>query len=687
MPMSFEPTPESCLSRAWLEQLVLRSHTFDAEERVGEVFDQLQEFADGFYGIVTGGAYLGLISRMHVGLLLSGRFGYALYTKHAIREHLLEDTVIVRPGDPLLNVLDRALGRTGPAFHHDLAVVDEDGGFLGVLPMPTLLRLQNELIAEQARRTEEDRHILESRELQLFRSQARLRQSEGRFGIIFEHSPLGFALLTTAGEVQACNRRFGEMLGITRKGELPDLNEYLRPADQANLATILRGFENNLEGESPHTREWRLEALGSDPRLLRCDFHWIQETGQVSLCAQDVTAQRRLEQRLQQKEKSALLDTLAGGIAHELNNKLLPVLGYAEMLQLRARDNAELSGWCDVIRQSTVEAAELTGQLLQLSRPPALEPRSCDFVTILQAAMSMLRFRLRDAGCEPVVDFPSSPVPLRADPAQLKQVVVNLCFNAIDSMAGRPQPKLHLSLLHEEEGICLRVQDSGTGIPEENLARIFDPFFTTKGVQQGTGLGLSVCFSIVQQHGGVIEVESTGPEGTTFALWLPLSTEEPASADPVPAGALVAPVGRQSLVLVVDDEPVITSLVHEALRSRLECRVVRAGSTEEALEFLESFSFQLVISDIRLPGRNGLSLYEECCQRWPDTARRFLFITGDPGSRELHTALERTGCPVLRKPFGMDALTAQAAALLPKDGERRSPRPRPVIAPDHASAL
>jgi two-component system NtrC family sensor kinase len=227
------------------------------------------------------------------------------------------------------------------------------------------------------------------------------------------------------------------------------------------------------------------------------------------------------------------------------------------------------------------------------------------------------------------------------------------------------------------------VQDSGSGIPEENLARIFDPFFTTKGVQQGTGLGLSVCFSIVQQHGGVIEVESSGPEGTTFALWLPLSTEEPDTTDPVPAGALVAPVGRQSLVLVVDDEPFITSLVHEALRSRLECRVVRAGSTEEALEFLESFEFQLVISDIRLPGRNGLSLYEECCQRWPAVARRFLFITGDPGSRELHTALERTGCPVLRKPFGMDALTAQAAELLPKDGEHRSSRPRHSVPPDH----
>ncbi|EDY18522.1 PAS/PAC sensor hybrid histidine kinase [Chthoniobacter flavus Ellin428] len=665
--MIFQPTSESCLTLDWLEELMVESRTFGAEELVGAVFDKLQECADGFFGIVYRGGYVGLISKAQIAMLLSGRFGYALYAKHTIREHLLLDTVVVRPGEPLLAVLDRALSRTGQPFHDDLAVVDSSGGFLGVLPMPTLLRLQNELIAEQTRRSEENRHALESRELQLFRSQERLRQSEGRFGILFEHSPLGFALLTTDGRVEAHNRRFAEMLGVARQGALPVLSEFLRPQDQAGLAAILRGFETNLEGEPPSTREWRLESLGNEPRLVRCDFHWIQETGQVCLCVQDVTAQRRLEQRLQQKEKSVLLDTLAGGIAHELNNKLLPVLGYAEMLQLRARDNMELSGWCDVIRQSTVEAAELTGQLLQLSRPPALEPRACDLVAIVHAAMNMLRFRLRELSCEPVLDLPARLVPLHADPAQLKQVIVNLCFNAIDAMSGGDRPRLHLSLLDEDDGVCLRVQDAGSGIPEECLPRIFDPFFTTKGVQQGTGLGLSVCFSIIQQHGGTIEVESTGPEGTTFAIWLPLAAESLADAGEASAETPVASVDRESVVLVVDDEPFITSLVHETLRSHLECRVVRAGSTEEALQFLETMSFQLIISDVRLPGRNGLSLFEECRERWPQLAAHFFFITGDAGSRELNTSLERTGCPVLRKPFSIDALAAQAAALLPKE--------------------
>jgi signal transduction histidine kinase/ActR/RegA family two-component response regulator len=672
--MFFQPTPESCLTLPWLQELMVPSRTFAAEELVGVVFDKLQSCGDGYFGIVDGKRYVGVISKAQIAMLLSGRFGYALYARHDIRTHLLEDTVVVRPGEMLLEVLDRALSRTGQAFHDDLAVVDETGGFLGVLPMPALLRLQNELIAEQTRRTEEHRHELESRELQLFRSQERLRQSEGRFGILFEHSPLGFALLSTAGRVEACNRRFAEMLGVARQEGLPILSEYLRPQDQASLTSILHGFEVNLEGEPPSTREWRLESLGAEPRLLRCDFHWIQETGQVCLCVQDVTAQRRLEQRLQQKEKSVLLDTLAGGIAHELNNKLLPVLGYAEMLQLRAKENTELANWCDVIRQSTVEAAELTGQLLQLSRPPALEPRACDFVTIIHAATNMLRFRLRDLSCEPVLDLPTHAVPLHADPAQLKQVIVNLCFNAIDSMCGRSQPRLHLSLLHEDDGVCLRVQDSGSGIPEEHLPRIFDPFFTTKGVQQGTGLGLSVCFSIVQQHGGTIEVESTGAEGTTFAIWLPLAKDPSTATDEAQVGTLMAPIDQELLVLVIDDEPFITSLVHETLRAHLGCRVVRAGSAEEALAFLETMSFQLVISDVRLPGRNGLSIFEECRLRWPELAAHFFFITGDAGSRELNIALERTGCPVLRKPFSIDALTVQAADLL-RTEEQGKPAP------------
>jgi DNA-binding NtrC family response regulator len=183
-----------------------------------------------------------------------------------------------------------------------------------------------------------------------------------------------------------------------------------------------------------------------------------------------------------------------------------------------------------------------------------------------------------------------------------------------------------------------------------------------------------VCF--VQRHGGTIEVESTGPEGTTFALWLPLAPELAGATEATPSSASpVPPVGEESLVLVVDDEPFITSLVHEALRTHLECRVVRAGSAEEALSFLETTTFQLVISDVRLPGRNGLSLWEECRDRWPDLVQRFFFITGDPGSRELHTALEQTGCPVLRKPFSIDTLTKQAAALLPKEAQHQ-----PVVA-------
>jgi len=672
--MTFQPTPETHLTLDLIAELIERAPVFDGEKSVGEVFDRLRSCEGEFFGILETGRYLGVVSKTQVGMLLSGRFGYALYAKHPIHQHLLKDALAVTPGDALLDVLDRALSRTGPEFHHDLAVVDAEKHFLGMLPMPTLVRLQNELIAEQTRRAAEQRHALQHRELQLFRSQERLRQSEGRFGILFDNSPLGFALLSTAGRIEACNRMLANLLCLAPAAELPRFDECVAPKDRAALAAIFRGFETSLHGE-PRSMELRIELLHSEPRLARCDFHWIQETGQICLCVQDITSQRRLEQRLQQKEKSALLDSLAGGIAHELNNKLLPVLGFAELLQLRAGDNSELAGFCNIIRESTVEASELVSQLLQLSRPPALEPQVCDFIAIIQSAIGILRFRFRDSGCEPVLDLPERSITMKADPAQLKQVLVNLFINALDAMRDRSRCALHLSATEENGGVCFRVRDSGSGIAPEHLDRIFDPFFTTKGVQQGTGLGLSVCFSIVQQHGGTIEVETTGTDGTVFALWFPMVVEAPrASLEAVAQSRESASLGMapgEPTVLVVDDEEFITRLVHESLRTRLGCRVLRAASAEEALEKLESNACDLVISDVRLPGRNGLDLFHEVRRRWPRLAERYFFITGDAGSRELNVLLHETGCPVLRKPFSMETLAIQTSASLAvkiKDG-------------------
>jgi len=664
--MPFQPTPESTLTPEVLADLIAQRVEFQGELKVGEVHDRLEAQTEEYFGVVQARRYVGLISKAQIGLKLSGRFGYALYAKQAIAEHLLPEAVLARPSEPLLAVLERALGRTGAKFHEDLPVVAEDGHLLGILPMPALVRLQNEIIAEQVRRGAEQRHALQSRDVQLFRSQQRLRQSEGRFDILFETSPLGFALLDPQGRIEACNGRFAEILGLPAGAELPSMEACVTPKQRHALAALLRGFETNLEGAAPRTMELRIEPVTSELRLTRCDFHWIPQTGQISLSMQDITAQRRLEQRLQQKEKSALLDSLAGGIAHELNNKLLPVLGYAELLHLRLGAQAELRQFSEIIQQSTVEAAELVAQLLQLSRPPALEPRECELGAIVQDAIGILRFRLREAGCVPIVQGETGSLMLQADPAQLKQVIVNLCLNALDAMRGVPGSMLRLSLTAEGGCACLRIRDAGHGIAPEHLARIFDPFFTTKSVQQGTGLGLSVCFSIVQQHGGTIDVESSGPDGTVFALCLPLSgnpgqlTACACALEAVPARQLAGP----PVVLVVDDEEFITRLVHEALRSQLGCQVLRAASAEEGVEILERTPCDLVISDVRLPGRNGLELYATVQERWPDLVERFFFITGDAGSRELTQQLEATQRPVLRKPFSMDILAQQALAIL-----------------------
>lgn len=674
--MPFQPTPETILTPEALEELIAPRISLQGDRAVGEVFDQLQTLPDEYYGVVSGERYLGLVSKSQIGLKLSGRFGYALYARQPIAHHLLPSTLTVRPGEPLLAVLERALNRAGTQFHEDLPAVGDEGLLMGIVPMPVLVRLQNEIIAEQVRRSEEQRFALEMRDVQLFRSQQRLRQSEGRFGILFENSPLGFALLGTGGRIEACNGRFAELLGLPPNVELPSLEACVTPKQRHALANLLRGFETNLEGEGAKTMELRLESVSAEPRLTRCDFHWIPQTGQISLAVQDITAQRRLEQRLQQKEKSALLDSLAGGIAHELNNKLLPVMGYAELLHQRVQSDADLRQFSEIIQQSTVEAADLVSQLLQLSRPPALEPEQCDLAGIVHAALGILRFRLRESGCDPIVQMPDEPLLLQADPAQLKQVLVNLCFNALDAMREIPQPMLRFTGSIESGCACLRIRDTGHGITAENLGRIFDPFFTTKSVQQGTGLGLSICFSIVQQHGGTIEVESSGPDGTTFLICLPLSGQPSirkgeTSSTPEVTGRMLQSVPT---VLVVDDEEFIRSFVHEVLRGQLGCQVLRAATAEEGVELLETNVCDVVISDVRLPGMNGLDFFATVQERWPETAERLFFITGDAGSRELTHKLESTLRPVLRKPFSIDALLKQTYALLrPAEGAAQVP--------------
>ena len=234
--------------------------------------------------------------------------------------------------------------------------------------------------------------------------------------------------------------------------------------------------------------------------------------------------------------------------------------------------------------------------------------------------------------------------------------------------------RLQLIIKADNGNLIVQVTDTGHGIKPEILNRIFNPFFTTKPVDRGSGLGLSVCMSIVKSHGGDITAESLPEGGARFTVTLPRATEEQLK---VAANAKESDTSLMRIsdafrsqsrlrILIADDEDFITAMVQAALRRSLPCLVERVDSGMRAVTRLQQADFDLVISDVRMPGMDGFELFEWILKNQPHLTGKFLFITGDAGSSSLNEKLESMSAPVLRKPFEIDTLLHQCRELLAK---------------------
>ena len=486
------------------------------------------------------------------------------------------------------------------------------------------------------------------------------------------------ALLNSRGEVETANQRLGTMLGL---GPIHtdvvwlNLSDYLVPPEKERFLHLLRDHEEDPQGTSSQALEFSLNLPGLGPRLFKLYCNWIQETGQICVLFEDFTEQKVLERRMAQKEKAALLESLVGGIAHELNNKLSPILGFADLLVTQSGEGAnpaEVAEYCATIRSSALESARIIRQLLQLSRPSAPEWVRTELSELVPDALSVLRFKLKETEVRVRFDPCPEGTPVLVDPGQFKQVLLNLAMNAMDAMEGAERRELSISTVREGGNAVLRVADTGHGIPPTHLTRIFDPFFTTKAPDRGTGLGLSVCYSIVKQHGGEIFAESDRGQGALFKIVLPLAlAPAPAVVRPgtAPVTRLVQPRTAslpRAQILVVDDEEYITGLVQHVLRSKLSCRVEGVHNAERAMALLSETSFDLVISDVRMPGVNGVAFFQWVQAHRPALVSRFLFVTGDLGASGLRGEIDTMGVPVLSKPFSVEQLLTECRRLLPQ---------------------
>ncbi|HEY1173076.1 MAG TPA: ATP-binding protein [Verrucomicrobiae bacterium] len=665
-----------------LETLINHDFKVSSHATLESAYHLFRRQPHEYAGVVDASGQLeGVISRSRLGFLLGARFGFAVYGRNAVLQHAMPDALKFCIGTPLEEVLRAALARSGDSFYDDVALVTADGAYHGMISMQTLVRLQYQLVEERTALAEKRQLELGQKNLALEESLSALRESRGQFDILFENSALAVALLTPDGKVTAGNHRLWDLFADSSENPEPGrLLKRMLEQDRLSFLRVMTALARSQELDQKAEIEVTIDTPNRGQRRLLLFLSWIKETAQVCLLVDDVTEQRLFERRMIQQEKSALMENLAGGVAHEINNKLVPIVGFTELIQrelYRHSAPVQLVRYCQMVHDSAVESAQIIRQLLQLSRPAPIERASADLRQICQEALTMLGFRIRQLECQVRWDFPPRPVMVYAEPGQIKQVVMNLGLNALDAMEKQRPAVLTFQAKLEGSLVRFSVNDCGHGIAQEHLARIFDPFFTTKGPDKGTGLGLSVCDSIIRQHGGEIQVASMIGRGTTFSFTLPLALEPMAAALPLVPFATEQPTEENTVrrVLLADDEESVAQMVEATLTSMLGYNVDRAANGKEAIERLQVRGYDLIISDVRMPLVDGLGIYRWLKENSPSQTKSFLFITGDAGSRELTEELERLGAPVLKKPFGISHLVEHCRELAENGEEEMAPTP------------
>jgi two-component system, cell cycle sensor histidine kinase and response regulator CckA len=405
-------------------------------------------------------------------------------------------------------------------------------------------------------------------------------------------------------------------------------------------------------------------------RIVRPDgaLRWVHERADVLRDArgqpnrmigtvQDATDRRHLEDQLRQSQKMEAIGRLAGGIAHDLNNALTAIAGYAELAynELPANDAARID--VEEIRRAAARAGSVTRQLLAFSRKRLLEPRVFDLNETVESIARLLS-RLLGGDVRLRTELTSGPLEVLGDPGQVEQALINLAVNARDAMPNGGQLSVTTArdIVEAErargyvpmpagEYILLQVADTGHGMSPDTMAHVFEPFFTTKEPGKGTGLGLSMVYGTMKQIGGFIFVDSEANRGTRFQLFFP----------PAPAGARRAAAApsrpaaarASGAVLIVEDEAPVRNLVASALRHE-GYELIVAASADEALEIAAARAapIDLLLTDATMPGRSGVELAALLTARLP--AMRVIIMSG---YNEETLAAAPAGVDLLQKPF------------------------------------
>ncbi|PWT81858.1 MAG: hypothetical protein C5B57_09665, partial [Blastocatellia bacterium] len=393
----------------------------------------------------------------------------------------------------------------------------------------------------------------------------------------------------------------------------------------------------------------------------RADPPTPKGTMRIEALVRDVSERKKLDDQtrdiyhqLLQAEKMAALGQTISGVAHELNNPLATILSWAERLSHKPSLEDPVRRGIETILGESERAARIVRNLLTFARKRQTTRAMVDVNQIVRETLALRAYEQRLSNIT-VIDALAAGLPrVLADGHQLQQVLLNLIINAEQAMVsahGRGNLVVRSWLDANQESVILEINDDGPGIPDETQAKIFDPFFTTKDVGKGTGLGLTVVYAIIQEHGGRVRLESKPGSGASFYVELPITVAKSSRA---PAGdgrsrKRIDGAGSAS-ILIVEDETALATAVAEALREA-GYTVDRAIDGEDALAKVAAHSFDAVICDLKMPRVDGQAFFRALPTVAPALARRVTFVTGDVAGTDAEQFLKESGCRWLAKPF------------------------------------
>lgn len=514
------------------------------------------------------------------------------------------------------------------------------------------------------------------------RAEEKLRESEEKFKYVFDHSAVGKSLTLLSGEI-TCNDALAKMLGYS-KAELTSLRwqDLTHPEDIEATQREIDRMTSRQRVSSRFTKRYLRKDSGvvwadvstflrwsSDGRPL----YFITTVLDITASKQAEAEKERLVEHLHHTQKMEAIGTLAGGVAHDYNNMLSVISGYAELALGKVDPGDPLHGDLKQIREAARRSIDITRQLVAFARKQPIAPKVIDLNDTVEGMLKMLR-RLIGENID-LAWLPDMGLwQVKMDPAQIDQILANLCVNARDAISATGKITIETDNANLDEAYCtdhagfipgkfvlLAVSDDGCGMDDKTKAKIFEPFFTTKGIGKGTGLGLATVYGIVKQNNGFIDVYSEPGQGTTFKIYLPRHAGQ--AENTATESIEQIPAGRGETVLIVEDEPAIIIMVKKMLE-RLEYQVLTAGKPREAIRLARERAgrIHLLLTDVIMPEMNGRELANELQALHPDI--KTLFMSGYTSNLIARQGVLAAGVNFIEKPLSQKELALKIRAII-----------------------